>query len=179
MEALDLEHPSSSSSSSSRNNKELLFNIGECWTTPGAPNNSAVQFCEFKGRRGIEQRNVTLNTEREKRATYKRGVHSGYNRGAVTSAKMEDAVKKARMKTWHVCAIPFHLKTMVKMMGWPHFFLWSMVVLLSLCPESASSQVRDAHCGPPNACRVYIVFNLFVCMLNKQTCCSRLCQMCT
>lgn len=154
MEALDLEHPSSSSSSS-RSIKELIFNIGECWTTPGAPKNSAVQFCEFKGRRGIEQRDVTLNTEREKRATCKRGVRSGYNRGAVTSAEMEGAVKKARTKTWRVCAIPFHLKTMVNMMGWPHFFLWSMVLLLlSLCPESASSQVRGAHCGPPSACRV-------------------------
>lgn len=145
MEALDLEHPSSSSSSS-RNIKELIFNIGECWAMPGAPKNSAVQFCEFKGRRGIERRDVTLNTEREKRATYKRGVRSGYNSGSVTSARTEGAVKKGRMKTWHVCAVPFHPKTMVKMMGWPHFFLWSMV-LLSLCPESASSQVRGAHCG--------------------------------
>lgn len=114
MKILELEHPSSA-----RNIKELLFKIGELWTTLGNP---------------------------KKRQQYKYGMHK---HGAMLPAKIEGAEKKeqkknARMKKWPVCSIPFHLKTMVKLMRWPHIFLWLMLLLFSVCPESASSQVQDA-----------------------------------
>lgn len=117
MEVLDLKRPSST-----RNIKELLFKIGELWTTVRNP---------------------------KKRQQYKCRVPRMDKRGAVLSAKIEGAAKKeqkktARMKTWPLCSTPFNLKTMVKMMGRPHIFFWLMLLLFSLCPESASSQVQDA-----------------------------------
>lgn len=136
MEALDLEHPSSS-----RNIKELIFNIGELWTSLGTPKNSGVQLSEFKGLRGIQQRAMNLNTGQDKREIYRCGDHISNNAATVLSAKIEGALKKSRRKTWPICANPFHLKTMVKLIQWPHNFLWVMVLLFSLCPELASSQV--------------------------------------
>lgn len=117
MEVLDLEHPSST-----RNNKELLFKVGELWTTLG---------------------------NQKKRQQNNCGVPRMDKHGSVLSGKVEGAVKKeqkmnARMKTWPVCSIPFHLKTTVKSMPWPHIFFWLMLLLFSLCPESASSQVQNA-----------------------------------
>lgn len=136
MEALDPEHPSTS-----RNIKELIFKIGELWTTLGTPKNLVVQFCEFKDLRGIQQRAMNLHTGQDKREIYKCGVDISYNPGAVLSARVEHSLKKARRKKWPICANPFHLKTMVKLMQWPPIFLWLMVLLFSLCPESVSSQV--------------------------------------
>lgn len=116
MEVLDLEHPSFI-----RNIKELL-KTGELWTTLGI---------------------------QRKRPQYQCGVPRKDKHGALLSAKIEVAVKKghennARMKKWPICSIPFHLKTIVKLTRWPQIFFWSMLLLLSLCPESASSQVQDA-----------------------------------
>lgn len=133
MEALDPEHPSTS-----RNIKELVFKIGELWTTLGTPKNLFVQFYELKDLRGIQH--INLHTGQDKREIYKCGVHFSYNPGAVLSARVEGALKKARRKRWPICANPFHLKTMVKLMQWPPIILWLMV-LFSLCPESVSSQV--------------------------------------
>lgn len=152
MEALDPEHPSTS-----RNIKELVLKIGELWTSLGTPKNLVVQFCEFTGLRGIQQRALNLNTGQDKREIYKYGAHISYNPGAVLSAKIEGAIKKARRKRWPICANPFNLKTMVKLMQWPHIFLWLTVLLFSLCPELVSSQVGDAHCGLATVCRVYII----------------------
>lgn len=118
MEVLDLEHPSSI-----RNIKELPFKTGELWTTLGI---------------------------QRKRPQYKCGVPRKDKHGALLSAKIEVAVKKghennARMKKWPICSIPSHLKTTVKLTRWPQIFFWSMLLLLlSLCPQSASSQVQDA-----------------------------------
>lgn len=163
MEALDPEHPSTS-----RNIKELVFKIGELWTSLGTPKNLVVQL-EFKGLRGIQQRPMNLDTGQDKREIYNCGVHISYNPGALLSAKIEGALKKARRKRWPICANPFHLKTMVKLMQWRHIFLWLMVLLFSLCPESVSSQVGDAHCGLATVCRVYILFNLFIYLLLTES----------
>lgn len=132
MEVLDLKHPSST-----RNIKEPRFKIGEPWTTLG---NS------------------------EKRQQYKCGVPRMDKHVAGLCAK-KGAVKKeqkknARTKKRPVGSIPFYLKTMVKLMRWPYIFFWLITLLFSLCPESASSQVRDAskklsrigHWGPANLC---------------------------
>lgn len=161
MEALDPEHPATSS-----NIKELVFKIGELWTSPGTPKNLVVQL-ELKGLRGIQQRAMNLNTGQDKREIYKCGVHISYDPGAVLSAKIEGALKKARRKRWPICANPFHLKTMVKLMQWPHIFLWLMVLLFSLCPESVSSQVGVSV--------EYILFLicLFICSLNQVCLVSR------
>lgn len=121
MEVLDLEHPSST-----RNIKELLFKTGELWTSLG---------------------------NQKKRQQYKCGVPRKDKHGALLSAKIEVAVKKghknnARMKKRPVCSIPFHLKTIVRLMRWPQIFFWLML-LFSLCSESASSQVKlmmALHC---------------------------------
>lgn len=164
MEALDPEHPSTS-----RNIKELAFKIGELWTSLGTPKNLVVQFCEFKGLQGIQQRAMNLNTGKDKREIYKCGVHISYNPGAVLSAKIEGALKKARRKRWPICANLFYLKTMVKLMQWPHILIWLMVLLISLCPESVSSQVGDAHCELATVCRVYIIFNLFIYLLLTES----------
>lgn len=115
LEVLDLKHPSSTK------NIEELVKIGELWTTLGNP---------------------------KKRRQYKREVPRMDKHCAVLPAELEGAVKKeqkknARIKKWPVCSRPFHLKTMVKLMRWPHIF-WLVLLLFSLCPESASSQVQDA-----------------------------------
>lgn len=115
LEVLDLKIPSSTK------NIEELVKIGELWTTLGNP---------------------------KKRRQYKRGVPRMDKHCAVLPAELEGAVKKeqkknARIKKWPVCSHPFHLKTMVKLMRWPHIF-WLVLLLFSLCPESASSQVQDA-----------------------------------
>lgn len=117
MEVLDLKHPSST-----RNIKELLFNIVELWTTLGNP---------------------------KKGQQYKCRVPRMDKHGAVLTAKIEGSSKKeqkknARIKKWPVCSLPFNLRTMVKLMRWPHIFFWLMLLLFSLCPESASSQVQNA-----------------------------------
>lgn len=117
MEVSDLKHPSST-----RNIKEPRFKIGELWTILG-------------------------NSKRRQQS--KRGVPRMDKHGAVLSAKRRGAVKReqkknARTKKWPVCSIPFHLKTVVKPMRRPHTCFWLMILLFSLCPESASSQVQNA-----------------------------------
>ncbi len=85
----------------------------------------------------------------------KTGV-SGILSAAETEGEIRQREKRTgKRKRWPVFPWPFHLKniaegdvkgekSMVKEMRWQHVFLWLTLVLFSLCPEPASSQVRVA-----------------------------------
>lgn len=74
-----------------------------------------------------------------------------------TLSEAERAIKqkeKGKRKRWPVFPLPFHLKNIsdeevkrgkntMKGMRWHHVFLW-LILLFSLCPKPASSQVRAA-----------------------------------
>ena len=73
---------------------------------------------------------------------------------AETEGKIEQREERMeKRKTWPVFPRPFHLKHITEgevkreknmMMRWHHIFLWLILLLFSLCPKPASSQVRGA-----------------------------------
>lgn len=81
--------------------------------------------------------------------------------GTALAAKIEDTrnqkeTKKEQRKQRRIVPLPFHLKNafegglrrgkkMMKRMRGHHIFLWLILLLFSLCPKSASSQVSSQN----------------------------------
>lgn len=88
------------------------------------------------------------------------GRHKSKTDDSGTLSEAEGAIKqkekkKGKRKRWPVFPLPFHLKNIsegevkrgkstMKGMRWHHVFLWLILLLFSMCPETASSQVRVA-----------------------------------
>ncbi len=106
--------------------------------------------CNKKVRKDLKSGRECLE-ERHKRREGVFGIRSAAEE--VESKQKEERMEKLRR--WSVFPCPFHLKNItegevkraqnvMKRMRWHRIFLWLILLLFSLCPKPASSQVRVA-----------------------------------